>query len=201
MRNILLRRVLCRVAGTWDCWRDYEEDLLWHCFSWFGSLDNNRLACKHPSPQDRLPTTDYFQLPAKFVFVRLLRNSRHLTSNTITHWVTWLSCTFSVLLIAYIIASAIPVFGGLVSLAGALLGTVLSIQPMGCMWLYDNWSEGKVNKSPGWIFMVCWSVFVILAGTFLTVAGTYGSIVSIYTSYHANGGSSAFSCADNSNSV
>lgn len=44
--------------------------------------------------------------------------------------------TFGVTLTAYIIASGIPIFGGLVSLVGALLGTLLSFQPMyvcGCM--------------------------------------------------------------------
>lgn len=48
--------------------------------------------------------------------------------------------------------------------------------------------------------MVCWSVFVIVIGTFMMIAGTYGSIVSIMDSYKANGGSAAWSCADNSNS-
>lgn len=51
---------------------------------------------------------------------------------------------------AYIIASAIPVFNNLVSLIGALLGTMMSFQPMGCMWLYDNWSQGKVDRSLKW---------------------------------------------------
>lgn len=117
------------------------------------------------------------------------------------HWATWLGCTFGVTAIAYIIASAIPVFGGLVSLIGALLGTFLSFMPMGCMWLYDHWHEGKVDKRLGWCLMVAWSSFVIVSGTFLMVAGTYGSVVGIMDSYKETGGSAAFSCADNSNSV
>ncbi|KAI9929632.1 hypothetical protein AWENTII_009389 [Aspergillus wentii] len=140
-------------------------------------------------------------LPAKYIFLRILRGSRHLTANTFIHWATWLSCTFSIAIIAYIIASAIPVFDGLVSLVGALLGTLMSFQPMGCMWLYDNWSKGKVDKKPRWIAMVCWSCFVVASGTFLMVAGTYGSVVSIMNSYKEEGGSAPWSCADNSNSV
>ncbi|OGM47951.1 amino acid transporter [Aspergillus bombycis] len=140
-------------------------------------------------------------LPAKYIFIRLLQGSRHLTANTMIHWVTWLSCTSGIAIVAYIIASAIPVFNDLVSLVGALLGTLMSFQPMGCMWLYDNWSKGKISKSPKWIFMVCWSGFVILSGTFLMIGGTYGSIVSIMDSYNKSGGSAAWSCADNSNSV
>ncbi|KAF5665077.1 neutral amino acid permease [Fusarium denticulatum] len=137
----------------------------------------------------------------KYVFVRVLRGSRHLTANTLTHWATWLGLTFSAALLAYIIASAIPVFGSLVSLVGALLGTLQTFQPYGCFWLYDNWSAGKQERSLKWILMVTWSSFVILSGMFLMIAGTYGSVIGVIDSYKVSGGSAAFSCADNSNSV
>ncbi|KAL4750343.1 hypothetical protein BDW72DRAFT_203981 [Aspergillus terricola var. indicus] len=140
-------------------------------------------------------------LPAKIIFIRLLRGSRHLTSNTRTHWITWLSCTFGITITAYIIASAIPVFNGLVSLIGALLGTLMSFQPMGCMRLYDNWTTGKGDKKVRWVLMVSWCVFIIGIGTFCMVAGTYGSIVGVVDSYKETGGSGAWSCVDNSGSV
>ncbi|KAE8367055.1 transmembrane amino acid transporter protein-domain-containing protein [Aspergillus caelatus] len=146
-------------------------------------------------------TTLVTHIPAKYIFIRILRGSRHLTANSLIHWGTWLGCTFGITLIAYVIASAIPVFNSLVSLIGALLGTLMSFQPMGCMWLYDNWSKGKQERSPRWMFMVCWSVFVVVIGTFLMVAGTYGCIVSVIDTYNASGGSAAWSCADNSNST
>ncbi|KAG8159154.1 hypothetical protein KVR01_010815 [Diaporthe batatas] len=138
-------------------------------------------------------------LPAKYLFIRILRGSKHLTKNTAKHWITWLGCTGGITLAAYIIASAIPGFGGLISLIGALLGTLMCFQPMGCMWLYDNWHRGKNgDRSVTWMLMVLWSVFVIVIGTFLMIAGTYGSIVGIIDSYRQSGGSAAWSCADNS---
>ncbi|KAI9644860.1 hypothetical protein NHQ30_006887 [Ciborinia camelliae] len=140
-------------------------------------------------------------LPAKFLFLRLLRGSKHLTSNSKTHWTVWLSCTGSVIISAYIIASAIPIFGGLISLIGAFFGTFFNFQPYGIMWLYDNWSIGKTQRTSRWMFMACWSVFVIVVGCFLMIAGTYGSIVAIIDSYNAAGGSKPFTCADNSNST
>lgn len=147
-------------------------------------------------------TTLLTHYPAKYIFVRALRKTRHLAANTKIHWMTWLGCTFGVALIAYIIASAIPVFGGLISLIGALFGTLMSFQPMGCMWLYDNWKEGTVKGSRvRWLIMVGWCVFVIVIGSFLMVAGTYGSVVGIIDSYKASGGSAAWTCADNSNSI
>ncbi|EYB21239.1 hypothetical protein FG05_00136 [Fusarium graminearum] len=138
---------------------------------------------------------------AKYVFVRLLRGTKHLASNSAVHWGTWIACTLTTTVIAYLIASGIPVFGGLVSLVGALLGTLMSFQLYGCMWLYDNWAKGKRDPTTKWYLMVAFSIFVIVSGTFLMIGGTYGSIVSIIDSYKANGGSSAFSCADNSNST
>ncbi|KAE8152931.1 amino acid transporter [Aspergillus avenaceus] len=136
-------------------------------------------------------------LPDKHVFIRILRGTKHLTAPTRTHWIVWLGSTFSVISVAYIVASSIPVFSDLVSLVGALLATPLCFQPMGCMWLYDNWEPGKRQKSLKWCLGVGWCIFMILAGFFLTIGGTYSSIVSITTSYHKSGGSSAWSCANN----
>ncbi|KAJ5902871.1 hypothetical protein N7495_003399 [Penicillium taxi] len=127
----------------------------------------------------------FVHLSAKYIFIRAMGNSRHLGANTITHWVVWLSCTIGVSLVAYIIASAIPVFSDLVSLVGALFGTPLCFQPMAGMWLYDNWSQ---KRSARWMLMVAWCGFIIIAGTFLMIGGTYGSIVSIMDDYKKNGG-------------
>ncbi|EIT82831.1 amino acid transporter, putative [Aspergillus oryzae 100-8] len=141
----------------------------------------------------------FVHLPAKHTFVRILRGSNHLTANSVIHWVTWLGSTSSVALIAYIVASAIPVFSGLVSLIGALLGTFLTFHPYAGMWLYDNCKNRERTLS--WYSMVGWCIFIFVAGTFLTIVGTYGSIVSIVDSYTQSGGTPAWSCADNSNST
>jgi hypothetical protein len=117
------------------------------------------------------------------------------------HWVTWFSCTIGVVVVGYIIASAIPVFSTLISLIGALLGTLMTFQPMACMWIYDNWTTDKSRRTPRWYAMVAFSCFVILAGTFIMIVGTWGSVVEINAQYKASGGSAAWSCADNSNSV
>lgn len=65
---------------------------------------------------------DVLQLAAKYFFVRILAGTRHLASPTKVHWLTWLSCVTGAILVAYIIGSAIPIFGNLISLVGALIG-------------------------------------------------------------------------------
>jgi hypothetical protein len=47
-------------------------------------------------------------LSAIFAFVKFLRGSRHLQSNTVTHWVTWLSLVFGMTVFAFIIGNVIP---------------------------------------------------------------------------------------------
>lgn len=136
--------------------------------------------------------------PAKYVFLRALKGSKHLVSNSKTHWLTWLSCTFGVTVVAYIICSAVPNFGSLISLVGSLLATFMSMQPLGAMWLYDNLK--RPTKGTGWTVGVAWSCFVIIIGTFIMVAGSYSAIDGIIADYNS-GSSGAWSCADNSNSV
>ncbi|GAA5852864.1 hypothetical protein JCM8547_004713 [Rhodosporidiobolus lusitaniae] len=142
----------------------------------------------------------YCHLPAKWIFVRSLRGSRHLTEPTWQHWAAWLGCTFGCLAFAYIIASAVPVFSGLVGLIGAFFGTLLALQIVSCMWFFDNWHRRHERNTLGFKLMVAFNVMVILVGSFIMVAGTYGAVVSIIDEYNA-GTSGAWSCADNSGST
>lgn len=137
------------------------------------------------------------QLPSKYAFVRILRGSTHLTSNSMIHWCTWLGCTCSSTMIAYLIASGIPFFNNLVSLIGALLGVFLAYQPAGCMWFYLNW-RSRDFRDWKWVVKASWSLFIIVVGIFMTVAGTYGAIIGIIDSLRENGGSKPWTCADNS---
>ncbi|WVW84350.1 hypothetical protein I302_106384 [Kwoniella bestiolae CBS 10118] len=145
-----------------------------------------------------ITATIYTHLPAKYVFLRVMRGSEHLTRNSFKHYVVWFSCVAGCVLFSYIVASAIPVFGGLVGLIGALFGTLLSMQLMGGMWLYDNWQHRQTKKTITYKFLLGFNIFVIVIGTFLMIAGTYGSIVGIIASSKASGGGSPWSCADNS---
>jgi len=141
-------------------------------------------------------------MAAKYLFVRLLRGSRHLASNTWQHWVTWFSCTTGVTLVGYIVGSGIPIFNSLASLIGAFFGPSVSMIPMGMVWLWDNWKDRRTARNQTVFYiMAAWAAFVVISGFFLMVAGTYGSIVDIITGFHNGQITKPWSCADNSNSV
>ncbi|KAM0389962.1 hypothetical protein ACHAQC_007949 [Fusarium culmorum] len=135
-------------------------------------------------------------IPAKYIFLRILRGSEHLHRNSLIHWGTWLGCTGGITVTAYIIASAIPIFGSLVALIGSTFGTLLCFQPYGFMWLFDNFNRKDRDKR--WKFMVGWSVFVILAGTLIMILGTWGTALEIRDASKLSTGT-PWSCEDNSN--
>lgn len=72
----------------------------------------------------------FVHLPAKSIFMRFMRGTKHLTSNTPVHWMVWFGCTGGITVIGYLIGSGIPVFDGLISLIGALLASFMSFIPM-----------------------------------------------------------------------
>jgi hypothetical protein len=69
----------------------------------------------------------FTHLAAKAVFVRFMRHSKHLTSNSWQHWSSWLGCVTVNTALSFLIAEAIPFFGDLLSLIGALLGTFICV--------------------------------------------------------------------------
>ncbi|CAO2652315.1 Nn.00g005980.m01.CDS01 [Neocucurbitaria sp. VM-36] len=140
----------------------------------------------------------YVHVSAKYLFVRILRNSRHLQANTVVHWGAWMGCVTVMTIISFLIASGVPIFNYLLSLAGSLAFAPLALSLPGWLWIYDHANYWKGS----WWQKVLYGLHVvlILIGLFLTVGGTYGVIVQIKDAYRDGTISSAFSCADNSNS-
>jgi hypothetical protein len=123
----------------------------------------------------------YTHVAAKYTFVRILRNSRHLQENTMVHWGTWLGCTFGLSSIAFVLASAIPIFNYLIALTASVCFAPLALILPGFLWLYDHktWMRGGILKSTAWA--AHW--VLIAAGGLLCVGGTYGVAKEIQHAY------------------
>ncbi|KAK5111236.1 hypothetical protein LTR62_005264 [Meristemomyces frigidus] len=135
-------------------------------------------------------------VPAKTLFVRVLRNSDHLTRSTKTHWVVWFTCTTSCGILGWLLAVGIPFYTSLVSLIGSLgfgpLGVV--VPPLLWFSLHIDYRKGSPREQALW-----WAhVGMLLMGLFLTIGGTYANISNIIDQFHEGKVGKAFSCADNS---
>lgn len=138
----------------------------------------------------------YSHLAAKFFFVRILKGSKHLTDGGKVHWITWLSCCAGAVIIEYIIASAIPIFGNLISLIGALIGPSVTIIPYTLMWWNDKWRYESPMDRTMWVkIRFLWNILLFIIGLYITGAGTYAAIVTIIDDPNRT---SPWSCADNS---
>lgn len=142
-------------------------------------------------------------LPSKYIFVRILRGSHHLARNTPTHWVTWLGSVAFTAILSYIIASAIPFFGDLISLIGALFGPAFGIMLEAGMYMHLVWPQVRqpeLRTRWFWCGMVI-NVALVLVGLFVTVGGLYGAVIGIRNDFQAGNIGSVWSCADNSAST
>ncbi|WVR00370.1 hypothetical protein IAU59_007513 [Kwoniella sp. CBS 9459] len=134
---------------------------------------------------------------AKYVFVRILRNSPHLSKNTPTHFIAWFGSIALICGLGFVIAESIPFFNDLLSLIGALLNTLICIQVESYMWIWDNWrspSRGTLK----WKLLFAMNVIFHCIGWFISVAGTYAAVVTLHHNFQDGNLSRPFSCADNS---
>ncbi|KAK8028351.1 hypothetical protein PG991_005407 [Apiospora marii] len=138
-------------------------------------------------------------IAAKYVFVRVLRHSRHLQSNTVTHWATWVGITLAIGAVAFLLAESIAIFNYILALAGSVCFAPMALVMPGFLYLHDfaAYRRGSLGQRTKWMLHVC----LVLLGVFVTVCGTYATVMSINEAYSNGEIGSAFSCADNSGSV
>ncbi|OWZ44048.1 neutral amino acid transporter [Cryptococcus neoformans var. grubii Br795] len=140
-------------------------------------------------------------LPAKYIFVRLMRNSKHLSANTIQHRVIWVSCVVLNCTISFVIAEGIPIFNDLIGLIGALFATPNAIIFECMMYIWDvHYCADKYPSQRTWKqrSVQVFNVIVLLLSIFAMVAGTYAAAVTIRDDVASNATSKPFSCDDNS---
>ncbi|KAJ6787532.1 hypothetical protein PWT90_02787 [Aphanocladium album] len=136
---------------------------------------------------------------AKYLFVRILRGSKHFQANSVVHWATWLGCTFTLSAIAFLLAIAIPIFNYLVALCGSLTFAPLALGLPAYLFIYDH-PEWRKNGT-WWMSLVYWLNWLLIPlAAFLTIGGTYGVIQGVINAYKNGEIGGAFSCADNSGS-
>ncbi|KAK0793461.1 hypothetical protein LTR91_012590 [Friedmanniomyces endolithicus] len=140
----------------------------------------------------------YQHVAAKLLFVRLLRDTRHLQENTIVHWSTWLGANLLLGALGFIIAEAVPILNYLLGLAGSLCFAPFSLIFPALLWMHDFRSYQAGSGAQKAIYGA--HALIVLLGLFMVVGGTYGVAVSIKEAYASGMIGKAFDCADNSGS-
>jgi hypothetical protein len=107
---------------------------------------------------------------AKSLFVRVLRGSPHLQSNSAIHWGTWIGINVVLCILAFIIAEAIPIFNYILGVAASTCLGPMSLMYPGCMWFYMNPQAWKGNMRQKSMFAL--HVLIVLIGGLTTVGGT-----------------------------
>jgi hypothetical protein len=80
----------------------------------------------------------YLHLAAKYIFVHILRNSKHFQSNTFVHWATWLGAVWGLAALGFVFSEGIPVFSWMGAISGAVCFSPLSIILPSYCWIYDH---------------------------------------------------------------
>lgn len=107
---------------------------------------------------------------SKYAFVRLLRGSRHFQQNTWQHWTAWIGLNVVLGALAFVLASAIPVFNYILSLAGSVCFAPMSLIFPAFMWFHDFGAQSRKGGVAGKAWW-CFHVLIALIGAFLTVGG------------------------------
>lgn len=112
----------------------------------------------------------YQHVAAKYLFVRVLRNSVHFQQNTIVHWATWLGVNLILGILGYIISEAVPILNYLLGLAGSLCFAPFSLIYPAMLWIYDHGAHrrGSAGQKAAFGF----HVLIVLLGLYMVVAGT-----------------------------
>ncbi|KAJ9416101.1 hypothetical protein FOXG_09582 [Fusarium oxysporum f. sp. lycopersici 4287] len=141
----------------------------------------------------------YQHVAAKYIFVRILRDSHHLQENTMVHWTTWIGSNLTLGILAFIVAEAVPILNYLLGLAGAVCFAPFSLIFPALLWMQDfkHYRTGNSsNKAKYWSHAL-----IVLVGSFMVIAGTYSVAVSIQDAYRSGLIAKVFNCADNSGTI
>ena len=135
----------------------------------------------------------YANVSAKFVYGRIMGNSRHGHSNTVIGWGVWAAVMAAIWAVAFIFAEVIPSMGDFLSLLGAAFDSFFGFIFFAIA--YYQLYKGKLFATPVRSIMTIVHIFVMFCGLFLLGPGLYAAVKAIMADYSGTV-KPAFSCAN-----
>lgn len=130
---------------------------------------------------------------AKYIFLRLFRNTPHLHSRGFVASGTWIGIGVTAWTLAWVISESIPIFSDLLGFISALFGSWFGFIIPGYVWFVMNrgaWFRGGKN-----IALALVNIAQIIIGFVVFGLGLYSSGNSMAT----GSAGKVWTCADNSN--
>jgi hypothetical protein len=112
----------------------------------------------------------YQHVAAKYLFVRILRNTDHLQKGTVIHWSTWLGVNAILGVAIFIISEAVPILNYLLGFAGSLFSAPFCLIFPAVFWYHDYKRREHNNAKDK--ALLGFNVFVGLLGMFVVIGGT-----------------------------
>ncbi|RSM09535.1 hypothetical protein CDV31_007641 [Fusarium ambrosium] len=131
---------------------------------------------------------------ARYVHIRLYKNSIIRFINTPKGWITWIAVLAAITALSWVLGEAIPFFSDLLSLISALFvsGFILYFPPI--MW-YKLLLKGKWYDRENILHAIC-CILAFLFGLLVLVGGTYATIKDIQHHYKIGAFRTPFSCTE-----
>ncbi|RJE21869.1 hypothetical protein PHISCL_05787 [Aspergillus sclerotialis] len=133
----------------------------------------------------------YGHVAFKAIYVRIFAHTDRIHKQDFVAVSSWIGIALSLWIIAWIIASAIPVFSNLLSLMSALFGSWFTYGLPAIFWLYMNRSHWF--SSPKKVALTLVNTLALCVGIIVCGLGLYTSGKAI----HDQPGGKTFSCANN----
>ncbi|CAO1618131.1 unnamed protein product [Sympodiomycopsis kandeliae] len=135
----------------------------------------------------------YSNVSAKYVYKRILKDSHHAYSHTVTGWGLWVGVTAGIWGLGFIFAEVIPSMGDFLSLLGAAFDSCFGY----IFWSIAYWHLNKKSlfSSPLRSVNTVVHVIVFFIGLYLLGPGLYSAVKAIITDYSAST-RPAFTCAN-----
>jgi len=134
----------------------------------------------------------YGHVASKYVYVRIFRGTKHMSTRTWLAVGTWAAITLTFWVIAFIIAESIPNFNTLLALISSLFASWFTYGLSGIFWLFMN--RGRYTRN--WKKMALTALNIVTLGIGAAVCG-----IGLYASgkaIHDETGNGSWTCADNS---
>ncbi|KAF2399961.1 hypothetical protein EJ06DRAFT_477557 [Trichodelitschia bisporula] len=133
----------------------------------------------------------YGHVASKYIYVRMFRGTKHLSSRTWLAQGSWGGITLVLWVLAWVIAQSIPNFNQLIGLITSIFASWFTYGLSGVFWLYLN----KGHWTAGWkkSALTALNLTIVALGAVIMALGLWTSGVSIANATNGK----AWSCADN----